>query len=202
MRFKYYLRGLGLGILVSTMILMISVHLRGGVMTDERVVERAMELGMVIPTETDTASGESQESEQEETEQQETEQQETEQQETQKQQTQQQETQQQETQQQEIQQQETQQQETQQQEIEQLDSDITESTPENMEYVIFVVEDGEVCRTAAEKLVAFGLIDDVKEFREFMSERNYDGLIREGTYEIPIGADMETIAKIITAQME
>lgn len=192
MRFKYYLRGLGLGILVSTMILMISVHLRGGVMTDERVVERAMELGMVIPTETDTASGESQESEQEETEQQETEQQETQKQETQ----------QQETQQQETQQQETQQQETQQQEIEQLDSDITESTPENMEYVIFVVEDGEVCRTAAEKLVAFGLIDDVKEFREFMSERNYDGLIREGTYEIPIGADMETIAKIITAQME
>lgn len=182
MRFKYYLRGLGLGILVSTMILMISVHLRGGVMTDERVVERAMELGMVIPTETDTASGESQESEQEETEQQETQKQETQQQETQ--------------------QQETQQQETQQQEIEQLDSDITESTPENMEYVIFVVEDGEVCRTAAEKLVAFGLIDDVKEFREFMSERNYDGLIREGTYEIPIGADMETIAKIITAQME
>ena len=67
--------------------------------------------------------------------------------------------------------------------------------------IIFTVADGEVCRTAAEKLLACGLIEDVDAFRKYMSARDYDGLIREGTYRIPVGADADTIAKIITAQV-
>jgi hypothetical protein len=55
LRFKYYLRGLGLGIIITTIILTISVRLQGGIMTDDRVIERATELGMVIP-EDDSAS--------------------------------------------------------------------------------------------------------------------------------------------------
>jgi hypothetical protein len=49
LRFKYYLRGLSLGIIITTIILTISVRLQGGIMTDDRVIERAKELGMVIP---------------------------------------------------------------------------------------------------------------------------------------------------------
>lgn len=67
--------------------------------------------------------------------------------------------------------------------------------------IIFTVSDGEVCRTAAEKLLACGLIEDVDAFRKYMSAHDYDGLIREGTYRIPVGADADTIAKIITAQV-
>ena len=67
--------------------------------------------------------------------------------------------------------------------------------------IIFTVADGEVCRTAAEKLLACGLIEDVDAFRKYMSVHDYDGLIREGTYRIPVGADADTIAKIITAQV-
>lgn len=67
--------------------------------------------------------------------------------------------------------------------------------------IIFTVADGEVCRTAAEKLLACGLIEDVDAFRKYMSAHDYDGLIREGTYRIPVGADADTIAKIITAQV-
>lgn len=67
--------------------------------------------------------------------------------------------------------------------------------------IIFTVADGEVCRTAAEKLLACGLIKDVDAFRKYMSAHDYDGLIREGTYRIPVGADADTIAKIITAQV-
>lgn len=67
--------------------------------------------------------------------------------------------------------------------------------------IIFTVVDGEVCRTAAEKLLACGLIEDVDAFRKYMSAHDYDGLIREGTYRIPVGADADTIAKIITAQV-
>lgn len=67
--------------------------------------------------------------------------------------------------------------------------------------IIFTVADGEVCRTAAEKLLACGLIEDVDAFRKYMSAHDYDGLIREGTYRIPVGADADTIAKIIIAQV-
>jgi hypothetical protein len=50
LKLKYYLRGLGIGIIVTTLIFAISIQSRGGIMTDDRVVERAKELGMVIPT--------------------------------------------------------------------------------------------------------------------------------------------------------
>jgi hypothetical protein len=50
LKLKYYLRGLGIGIIVTTLIFAISIKSRGGIMTDDRVVERAKELGMVIPT--------------------------------------------------------------------------------------------------------------------------------------------------------
>lgn len=56
MKFKYYLRGIGLGILVATLVLTVSVRIRGGIMTDDRAIERAKELGMVIPEE-ETESG-------------------------------------------------------------------------------------------------------------------------------------------------
>jgi hypothetical protein len=56
LKFKYYLRGIGLGILVATLVLTVSVRIRGGIMTDDRAIERAKELGMVIPEE-ETESG-------------------------------------------------------------------------------------------------------------------------------------------------
>jgi hypothetical protein len=68
LKLKYYLRGLGIGMIVTTLILMLSVQIHGGIMTDDKVVKRAKELGMVVPeydtemageaateTETDTA---------------------------------------------------------------------------------------------------------------------------------------------------
>jgi hypothetical protein len=61
LKLKYYLRGLGIGIIVTTLIFAISIQSRGGIMTDDRVVERAKELGMVIPT-TDDDGTEAEES--------------------------------------------------------------------------------------------------------------------------------------------
>jgi hypothetical protein len=48
-KFKYYLRGCGLGIILTVLVLGISFALRGGIMTDEKVIARAGELGMVMP---------------------------------------------------------------------------------------------------------------------------------------------------------
>lgn len=51
MRLKYYLRGLGIGILVTTVILMIAFARSDRSMSDAEVMERARELGMVMEDE-------------------------------------------------------------------------------------------------------------------------------------------------------
>lgn len=59
MKLKYYLRGLGIGIIVTTIILMISFSGREEEISDEEVIARAGQLGMVMPedasSEEDTA---------------------------------------------------------------------------------------------------------------------------------------------------
>ncbi len=209
MRLKYYLRGLGLGILVSTLFLMLSIQLHGGIMTDERVIARAKELGMVIPDygETDTQAPEGESTQSDDAAQNDAQPGNV------------------------TQNDATQddgqlgniaQGDAQQNEVAQNDAtsddaaqgdaaqnnaaqnDATQNDvaqDNTQDDIIFTVADGEVCRTAAEKLLACGLIEDVDAFRKYMSSHDYDGLIREGTYRIPVGADTETIAKIITAQV-
>ena len=200
MRLKYYLRGLGLGILVSTLFLMLSIQLHGGIMTDERVIARAKELGMVIPDdgETDTPPLESESTQPDDTAQDNEQPDDATQNDARP---------------------DDAAQDDTAQDNEQPDDATSDDavqndgtqdgiTPENAAQgddaqgdIIFTVADGEVCRTAAEKLLACGLIEDVDAFRKYMSAHDYDGLIREGTYRIPVGADADTIAKIITAQV-
>lgn len=54
-RFKYYLRGCGVGIIVASFIFIVTLHLKGGVMTDEKAMARASELGMVMSEESQTS---------------------------------------------------------------------------------------------------------------------------------------------------
>ena len=50
MKLKYYLRGIGIGVIMTTLILMIAfaVH-KEQPLTDDEIRERAAELGMVMP---------------------------------------------------------------------------------------------------------------------------------------------------------
>lgn len=50
MKLKYYLRGLGLGIILTGLILVIARNLNGG-MSDKEIIKRAEALGMVMSTE-------------------------------------------------------------------------------------------------------------------------------------------------------
>ena len=61
MKLKYYLRGLGVGILVTTVILMIASVGKGRSLSDQEIMKRAEELGMVMAQEekeTDTPNSE------------------------------------------------------------------------------------------------------------------------------------------------
>ena len=51
MKLKYYLRGLGMGVLVATIILTIAHHAQNK-MSDADIIERAKELGMVMEKDT------------------------------------------------------------------------------------------------------------------------------------------------------
>ena len=48
MKLKYYLRGLGIGIIITTIVLMIAYSGRNTELTDEEIVARAKNLGMVM----------------------------------------------------------------------------------------------------------------------------------------------------------
>lgn len=51
MKLKYYLRGLGLGIIFTTIVLLISFHTREVNISDEEIIKRAGKLGMVMKEE-------------------------------------------------------------------------------------------------------------------------------------------------------
>ena len=66
MRFKYYLRGIGIGVTLATLLLTISFYfgrdfLYNKSLTDKEIIEKASALGMVMPesTEEDTSTEES-----------------------------------------------------------------------------------------------------------------------------------------------
>lgn len=214
MKLKYYLRGLGIGILITTVILSLAGIGRKN-MTDEEVVKRAKELGMVEstllsdlpdqtkaeevrPTEPETSepktSLQPETSEQENSAEPETSEPET-------------------------------------TEPETLEPEVspepeeTASTPETPvapeetpvapeetpvspedgnpdtpagETVTLVIGRGESSTTVSKNLKKAGIVEDAAAFDRFLCNNGYDKKIITGTYEIPYGASEEEIAKIIT----
>lgn len=202
MKLKYYLRGLGIGILITTVILSLAGIGRKN-MTDEEVVKRAKELGMVEstllsdlpdqtkaeevrPTEPETPEPET--SEQENSAEPEA-----------------------------GPGPETSEPETSEPEVS-PEPEETASTPETPvapeetpvspedgnpdtpaeETVTLVIGRGESSTTVSKNLQKAGIVEDAAAFDRFLCNNSYDKKIITGTYEIPYGASEEEIAKIIT----
>ena len=220
MKLKYYLRGLGIGILTTTVILSLAGIGRKN-MTDEEVVKRAKELGMVEstllsdlpdqtkaeevrPTEPET-SLQPETSEQEnsaepeagpgpETSEPETSEPETSE-------------------------PETLEPEVSPEPEESASTPETPAAPEETpvapeetpvspedgnpdtpagETVTLVIGRGESSTTVSKNLKKAGIVEDAAAFDRFLCNNGYDKKIITGTYEIPYGASEEEIAKIIT----
>lgn len=210
MKLKYYLRGLGIGILVTTVILSLAGIGRKN-MTDEEVVKRAKELGMVestllsdLPDQTKTDNVRPTEPEtslQPETSEPEN-----------------------------SAEPETSEPETSEPEVS-PEPEETASTPETPaapeettttpetpvvpeetpvspedgnpdtpagETVTLVIGRGESSTTVSKNLKKAGIVEDAAAFDRFLCNNGYDKKIITGTYEIPYGASEEEIAKIIT----
>lgn len=202
MKLKYYLRGLGIGILVTTVILSLAGVGRKN-MTDEEVVKRAKELGMVestllsdLPDQTKTDEVRPTEPEI-------------------------------------SLQPETSEPEAGPEPEESASTPETPEAPEETpvapketpeapketpvapeetpvspedgnpdipagETVTLVIGRGESSTTVSKNLKRAGIVEDAAAFDRFLCNNGYDKKIITGTYEIPYGASEEVIAKIIT----
>lgn len=189
MKFKYYLRGCGLGILFAAIVLMIAFHTQNKTMDDTAVMERASELGMIMPetqntdTEADTQQGEPvSKTEPELTT-------------------------------------ETSATSTQitddgniipadkqkniKKNTDKKESDKKESDKktdadkaEESEDITVKIKSGEVCRQLAEELEDLGLVEDAESFRKYMQQCGYDDQIGVGTFHLKRGMTQEEIAKV------
>lgn len=222
MKLKYYLRGCGIGIFSAVIIMMIALGTRDGVMTDAKVMERASELGMVMPE--DTQADTEQLSETEALTQQAkpviSTQENTDQKETQK-----------ETQKEDKTKANTEQADTEQEETQQADTkddrkkpgqndsdqkpqndESGQSTQKNDEksteadqsedVIVVTIKRGEYCRAIAEKLYDKGLVKDAEEFRKYMQDNDYDNMIRVGTFHLKKGMTYKEIAMVLISKPE
>ena len=186
MKLKYYLRGLGIGIIVTTIILVSCFSMQKPKMTDAQIIEKASQLGMIMPEQDSVVAAETETTEPEETQQKNEQQVAAEE-----------------------AQQETEQQtevpkeqatEETQQDAPSEDTENAESEePAQQEPFTLVVNRGDVCRTMCENLAANGVIDDSEGLRKYLSEVGYASFISAGTYQVAYHASYEEITNILKA---
>ncbi len=206
MKFKYYLRGCGAGILFTALVLTISFHTRGGVMTDEKAMQRASELGMVMPdgteglsdTQEDTQNAkpvvnmkDTQKSREDPKTGQSSEKTETQKENTDK-----------------DKNKDTDKDKNKDKNKDDKDKSSEDDKPESSEKssedgsgdetVSITIRRGEVCREIAEDLYSKGLVDDAEGFRKYMRDQGYDNQICVGTFELKKGMTYAQIAKVLT----
>ena len=186
-RFKYYLRGCGLGILVASLVFIVSLHAHGGAMSDEKAMQRASELGMIMPDDTQTQEAETQTTEIPVKETNLPDTQRTTQAVTQK-----------------VPQNDTQKQTERDTSSEQNDTPkesekkAEEKKKTQEEKVSITIKGGEVCREIAQDLQEKGLVKDAEDFRKYMQDHNYARYIRVGTFTLEKGMNYSEIAKVLT----
>ena len=181
---KSFVRGFGIGVLFTAIILGISCMIRT---SDAEVVRRARELGMVYGTEdeslfqeTETASNGAVSAEEDEKESQETEKpaKQTEKPKTKK--------------------VDSKGQDDDVSDIENEISKMEEQAEESTRKI--TIDPGEGSDEVSVRLEALDLIDDADEFDSYLQKNGYSNKIRPGVFKIPSGATYEDIAKTITTK--
>ncbi len=71
---------------------------------------------------------------------------------------------------------------------------------EEKKYVTVTIVRGDYARQVAEKVRDAGLIEDAEDFRKYIGRQGYGQLFHAGTYKIPIGADYEEICQILISR--
>ena len=200
MRLKYYLRGLGLGIIFAVIIMMVGYRNHGSSMSDSQIIEKAKALGMVetenssemkTDNKTDNKTDEKIDTSEPDTSTA-----------------------------------DTSTDEDTQTGTDNTDADNTTDTaaadttvpadaaatdttasdaagtdaaqPQQNTTFTITVAGGDTCRMIAERLQTAGIIDDAEKFRVYMGQKGVDQFIADGSHEIPYGASYDDIINILT----
>lgn len=75
-----------------------------------------------------------------------------------------------------------------------------EKSSSGKDTIKFTVKSGLLSSSVAREMKKAGIIKDADDFDQYLEESGYSRKIRSGTYSIPSGASYEEIAKIITRQ--
>ena len=65
------------------------------------------------------------------------------------------------------------------------------------EYVTLVIEKGDIARDVAESLYGDGIIDDVESFRKYLGETGVSRTLHAGEYNIKVGSTYEEIVELL-----
>lgn len=191
MKLKYYLRGLGIGIIVTTLVLMVAFSGKKEKLSDQEIMQRAEQLGMVMADEGQTETGTEENTgteAQPETEQ-------------------------------DVQNTEEGTEENADENTENASEPETEpqteaaaepAAPEDTTgnvvgevkqetsgEVAFTVKSGESSDTVAFNLYKAGLVDDATAFNRYMISKGYDSRLRTGDFKIHSGASYDEILKVL-----
>lgn len=190
MKLKYYLRGLGIGILITTIIFIIGIHVNQDQMfSDEEVIRRAKALGMVMDeTDGKTINELDKDKKQKDTQKEDSKESKNDNKDNQEQ----------------AKDDQTKNDQTKADaESEKTqDSDAAAAQKQTVEQVEVSILPGEYSDTISQKLLDAGLIDDKAAFSKYINDTNVDNLIQPGTFTVPKGASYEEVAKILTTKQE
>lgn len=178
MRIKYYIRGIGIGIIFATLVLTISFYFGKGSfakekLSDEEIIERATELGMVMEASTEEGTDEGTDENAEENPVEVAE---------------------------ESDESNTEKEATVTAEAAPQIEDIASSDSEEAEtitYVPFTVRGGESSEIVSKNLKKAGLIDSVDDFNKYLSKIKVDNLIQSGTFYVKQGSSYDDIAALL-----
>lgn len=184
MKLKYYLRGIGIGMIVTALLFIIGAS-RSNQMSDTEIIARAKELGLVEktvlrePSSTEEASKEEVDSDEEISENmsQESEPESVE--------------------------------EEAESSLEETSEDVSEPASEIIseteeseevieEYVVIAIVSGDSSVSVSQKVFEAGLVESALEFDRFLCANGYDRRLSVGQHEIKAGASMKEIAEELT----
>ncbi|SDB10258.1 endolytic transglycosylase MltG [Eubacterium oxidoreducens] len=193
MKLKYYLRGLGIGIIITVIIMMIAFHVHGSDMTDEEVIERAKQLGMVEAEDSgvvadqttegdtsDTSTNEASDS--------------TSTSDTTKESTSDTDS----TLEEESKSESTDEEETKSDESTSEETSSNTNETKKSKTVKVTINSGASSDTIAQLLYEKGIVDDAYAFNDYLVSNGYANVLRTGSFELPTGASYKKIAKLLT----
>ena len=75
---------------------------------------------------------------------------------------------------------------------------VTDGSGETQETITVTIVGGEGSNAVGSKLQQAGIVDSGNRFNNYLEDNNYDNVIQPGTYTIPKGSTYEEVAEIIT----